>query len=98
AMDVAGTIRVALARSGVAIVAVPFTTGWPLGAVCVLAGLGVGTVWTNTDALVSGLARAGRLGTTMGVAGSFKELGDMLGPALIGALSQARKSTRLNSS
>jgi len=89
AMDVAVTIRVALALSGLAIVAVPFATGWLLGAVCVLAGLGVGTVWTNTDALVSGLARAGRLGTTMGVAGSFKELGDMLGPALIGALSQA---------
>ena len=89
AMDVAVTIRVGLALSGLAIVAVPFATGWPLGAVCVLAGLGVGTVWTNTDALVSGLARAGRLGTTMGVAGSFKELGDMLGPALIGALSQA---------
>lgn len=89
AMDVAVTIRVGLALSGLAIVAVPFATGWLLGAVCVLAGLGVGTVWTNTDALVSGLARAGRLGTTMGVAGSFKELGDMLGPALIGALSQA---------
>src|SRR5207244_7017612 len=89
AMDAAKTIRVGLALSGLAIVAVPFATGWVLGAVCTLAGLGVGTVWTNTDALVSGLARAGRLGTTMGVAGSFKELGDMLGPALIGALSQA---------
>jgi MFS transporter, ACDE family, multidrug resistance protein len=89
AMDAATTIRVGLALSGVAIVAVPFTTGSLLGTVCILAGLGVGTVWTNTDALVSSLARAGRLGTTMGVAGSFKELGDMLGPALIGALSQA---------
>lgn len=89
AMDAAKTIRVGLALSGLAIVAVPFATGWVLGAVCTLAGLGVGAVWTNTDALVSALARGGRLGTTMGVAGSFKELGDMLGPALIGALSQA---------
>jgi MFS transporter, ACDE family, multidrug resistance protein len=89
ATDAATTIKIGLALSGVAVVAVPFLTGSALDAVCVLAGLGVGTVWTNTDALVSSLARAGRLGATMGVAGSFKELGDMLGPALIGALSQA---------
>ena len=71
------------------VLALAMGTGWLLGVVCVVAGLGVGTVWTNTDALVSSLARSGRLGTTMGVAGSFKEIGDMLGPALIGALSQA---------
>ena len=85
----AGTIRGGLALSGMATLAIPFATGWALAAACVLAGLGVGTVWTNSDAVVSRLARAGRLGTTMGVAGSFKEIGDMLGPALIGALAQA---------
>ena len=84
-----GTIRRGLALSGMATLAIPFTTGWALAGACVLAGLSVGTVWTNSDAVVSRLARAGRLGTTMGVAGSFKEIGDMLGPALIGALSQA---------
>jgi MFS family permease len=84
-----GTIRQGLALSGIATLAIPFTTGWALAGACVLAGLSVGTVWTNSDAVVSRLARAGRLGTTMGVAGSFKEIGDMLGPALIGALSQA---------
>jgi MFS family permease len=85
----AGTIRWGLAVSGAAILAIPFATGWPLAGACVLGGLSVGTVWTNSDAVVSRLARAGRLGTTMGVAGSFKEMGDMLGPALIGVLSQA---------
>jgi MFS family permease len=84
-----GTIRGGLALSGVATLAIPFATGWALAAACVLAGLSVGTVWTNSDAVVSRLARAGRLGTTMGVAGSFKEIGDMIGPALIGALAQA---------
>jgi MFS family permease len=58
-------------------------------AVSIMAGIGVGTVWTNSDALISGLAAKGRLGATMGAAGSFKELGDMLGPVLIGLISQA---------
>lgn len=49
----------------------------------------MGTVWTNTDAIVSNLAEERRLGATLGAAGSFKELGDMLGPLLIGFLSQA---------
>jgi MFS family permease len=84
----AGTIRWGLAISGAATLTIPFATGWPLAGACVLGGLGVGTVWTNSDAAVSRLARDGRLGTTMGVAGSFKEIGDMLGPALIGAASQ----------
>jgi len=57
--------------------------------VAILAGIGVGTVWTNTDTLVSQRAQAGKLGATMGVAGTFKEIGDMLGPLLIGVVSQA---------
>jgi MFS family permease len=55
----------------------------------ILAGFGVGTVWTNTDVVVSQQAQAGKLGSTMGVAGTFKEIGDMLGPLLIGIISQA---------
>ena len=35
------------------------------------------------------LAQAGKLGATMGAAGSFKEFGDMIGPLLVGFLSQA---------
>jgi MFS family permease len=64
-------------------------TGWLLFVVALLAGIGVGTVWTNTDAVVSQQAAAGRLGATMGVAGTFKEIGDMLGPLLIGLISEA---------
>lgn len=38
---------------------------------------------------MSTLAEQGKLGATMGTAGSFKEFGDMIGPILIGLLSQA---------
>jgi sugar phosphate permease len=82
------TIRLGLALAGISIIFIPFVRDLPLAAVTILAGLGVGTVWTNTDALISSLARAGRLGATMGAAGSFKEFGDMIGPLLIGLLSQ----------
>jgi MFS family permease len=83
------TIRIGLLLSGLAVMAVPFERGPVLVATVLLAGLSVGTVWTNTDTLISTLARQGRLGSTMGAAGSFKELGDMVGPILIGVLSQA---------
>jgi MFS family permease len=83
------TVRLGLGLAGLSVMAIPFADGVPLGAVAVLAGIGVGTVWTNTDALVSTLAQRGHMGVTMGMAGSFKELGDMLGPLLIGLLSQA---------
>jgi DHA1 family tetracycline resistance protein-like MFS transporter len=83
------TIRIGLLLSGVCIVLAPFVNGFFLLMVSILAGIGVGTVWTNTDALISGLAKSGKLGATMGAAGSFKELGDMLGPLLIGVVSQA---------
>jgi MFS-type transporter involved in bile tolerance (Atg22 family) len=39
--------------------------------------------------MVSQLAKRGRTASALGIAGSFKELGDMLGPLLIGALTQA---------
>jgi MFS family permease len=83
------TIRVGLFIAGTCVILTPFVTGWLLFVVAILAGIGVGTVWTNTDALVSQQAQAGKLGATMGVAGTFKEIGDMLGPLLIGIVSQA---------
>ncbi len=85
----ARTIRAGLLLAGACVILIPFATGPALFAVAILAGLGVGTVWTNTDALISHAAQAGRLGATMGVAGTFKEVGDMLGPLLIGGVSQA---------
>jgi len=83
------TIRVGLFLAGACVILTPFVTGWLLFVIAILAGIGVGTVWTNTDALVSQQAQAGKLGATMGVAGTFKEVGDMLGPLLIGVVSQA---------
>ena len=82
-------ILVGLVLSAAALLLVPFTAGAALLGVVIAGGFGVGTVWTNTDALVSNLAQQGRLAATLGAAGSFKELGDMLGPLLIGILSQA---------
>jgi len=70
------------------IIAAPFADGLLLVLDAIVAGVGIGIVWTNTDALISNLAESGKLGATMGAAGSFKEFGDMVGPILIGALSQ----------
>ena len=57
-------------------------------ALVVLGGLGIGVVWTNCDAMVSQLAKSGQLSASLGTAGSHKEIGDMLGPLSIGAISQ----------
>jgi MFS family permease len=83
------TLRIGMLLSCLATAAIPFVTGALLVVVCIIAGIGIGTVWTNSDALVSRLASEKQMGATMGVAGSFKELGDMLGPLLMGAISQA---------
>jgi len=83
------TVQAGLIASGLGIVLVPFLSGALLVIVLILAGIGIGTVWTNSDTMMSLLASKGQLGSTMGVAGSFKEFGDMLGPLLIGVLSQA---------
>src|SRR5512141_2406880 len=86
--DVTTTIRVGLVLSAISIIAAPFVSGLLLVIDAVVAGIGVGIVWTNTDTLISKLADEGKLGATMGAAGSFKEFGDMVGPVLIGVLSQ----------
>src|SRR5512138_48120 len=87
--DVTTTIRIGLILSAISIIAAPFVKDLLLILDAILAGIGVGIVWTNTDTLVSKLAKEGRLGATMGAAGSFKELGDMVGPILLGVLSPA---------
>ena len=68
---------------------IPFVTGIFLIIVCIVAGIGIGVVWTNSDVMVSNLSDEKQMGATMGVAGSFKEFGDMIGPLLMGAISQA---------
>ena len=86
--NVATTIRIGLLLSALSIIAAPFVTDMLLVLDAIIAGIGVGIVWTNTDTLISTLAQKGKLGATMGAAGSFKEFGDMVGPILIGFLSQ----------
>jgi MFS family permease len=86
--NVSTTIRIGLFLSALSIIAAPFADGLLLVLDAIVAGVGIGIVWTNTDALISNLAESGKLGATMGAAGSFKEFGDMVGPILIGALSQ----------
>ncbi|MEO6069120.1 MAG: MFS transporter [Chitinophagaceae bacterium] len=83
------TLRTGMLVSCITTALIPFVIGIPLIIVCILAGISIGTVWTNSDALVSKLSTDQTMGATMGVAGSFKELGDMIGPLLMGALSQA---------
>lgn len=87
-VNIITTLKVGLILGAVSIILTPFVSGVALVIVSIIAGIGVGTVWTNTDTLMSNLAKEGKLGQTMGISGSFKEFGDMLGPLLIGALSQ----------
>lgn len=82
------TVLVGLLMASLSITAATFTSGLTLMVVIVLAGIGVGTVWTNSDTLISSMADQRTLGASMGAAQSFKELGDMIGPLLIGLLTQ----------
>ena len=77
-----------LLLAALAIIAVTFTARIPLIVVAIIAGIGIGTVWTNSDALVSTLVNRGQLGASIGAAQSFKEFGDMVGPLLVGAITQ----------
>ena len=79
------TVVVGLLLAALATNVVPFTSGVPLIITVVLAGIGIGTVWTNSDTLVSTLAANEQLGASMGAAQSYKEFGDMIGPRLIAA-------------
>ena len=82
------TVLAGLLLAAATILVVTFTSGALLIGVVVLAGVGVGTVWTNCDALVAALAEPAKLGASVGAAQSFKEFGDMVGPLLVGALTQ----------
>jgi MFS family permease len=87
-MPVRTTVLIGLLLAALAIITVTFTTGVPLIITVLLAGIGIGTVWTNSDTLVSTLAQQSQLGASIGAAQSFKEFGDMIGPLLIGLLTQ----------
>ena len=83
------TILAGLMASSLSLILLTFTQGLPLIALVVLGGLGIGVVWTNSDAMISNLSPNGQLSTSLGTAGSYKEIGDMLGPLSVGAISQA---------
>lgn len=87
-IDVRITVLLGLALAALAISIITFTSGIQLWAVSVLGGIGIGTVWTNSDVLVGQIADPRRLGASMGAAQSFKEFGDMVGPLLVGLLTQ----------
>ena len=80
------TVMAGLLLAALTVLSVTFTSGALLIVVVVLAGAGIGTVWTNSDALDAALADPAKLGASVGAAQSFKEFGDMVGPLLVGAL------------
>lgn len=86
--DIRLTVIVGLLLAATAITATTFVSGPLLIGVAVAAGIGVGTVWTNGDALISASVVPARLGASIGAAQSFKEFGDMVGPLAVGALTQ----------
>ncbi len=86
--EIRTTVIAGLLLAALGIIVATFTSGIALIAVVITAGIGIGTVWTNSDILVSVLAHQRNLGASIGAAQSFKELGDMVGPLLVGALTQ----------
>ena len=87
-IDMQTTVVIGLLIAALAIVAITFTSGAILIGISVVAGIGIGTVWTNSDALISMLAKQSQLGASIGAAQSFKEFGDMVGPLLVGLVTQ----------
>lgn len=81
-------VLLGLLVAALSIMAITFASGWILIVLVTAAGMGIGTVWTNSDALVSSSAPPSQLGASIGAAQSFKEFGDMAGPLLVGGLIQ----------
>lgn len=85
-----GVIFWGAALSGAAVAAIPFLSAGGLAVAAALAGAGVGMMWTAVDSVVAGISDARSVGLSLGAAGTFKELGDMTGPMLMGGISQLR--------
>ncbi len=86
--DIRATVIAGLLLAAVAVGATTFVSGVPLILVVIMAGAGVGVVWTNSDAMVGATVSPKQLGAGIGAAQSFKEFGDMVGPLAVGALTQ----------
>jgi fucose permease len=74
--------------AGLGIIVVTFFSSAPLLVVIVIVGIGLGTVWTSSDVLVSTLATKDQLAASIGAAQFFKEFGDMVGSLLVGLITQ----------
>jgi MFS family permease len=75
--------------SSLGIVFLPFLTGLLLVVDVGIAAAGIGIVWTVTSSGAAEVAGQGRMGLVMGNLGSYKEVGDMAGPVIVGSLAQA---------
>ena len=93
--EIRTTVIAGLLLAALGIIVATFTSGIALIAVVITAGIGIGTVWTNSDTLVSVLAHQRNLGASIGAAQSFKELGDMVAAARRGAYAVFRRARRL---
>jgi DHA1 family tetracycline resistance protein-like MFS transporter len=82
------TVIAGLLLAAASITATTFASGPILIGLVIAAGIGVGAVWTNGDALVSASAPPDKLGASIGAAQSFKEFGDMVGPLAVGVVTQ----------
>lgn len=76
------------AASFLAIIALPFLNGPPLVTDVGVAAAGIGVVWTVTSSGVAEVTAQERMGLVMGSLGSYKEVGDMAGPVIVGTLAQ----------
>ena len=82
------TIYAGLIVEAALLIVLPFTAGWFTVGLAVLDAAAIGIVWTLSTVAVAKAAGPGSIGLAMGNLGSFKEIGDMAGPLLIGLVSQ----------
>jgi len=78
-IDIAKTVFGGLLLAALAIIAVTFTARIPLIVVVIIAGIGIGTVWTNSDALVSTLVIEVNLARVLERPNRFRNLATWLG-------------------
>ena len=74
--------------SFLAIILLPFLAGPLLLVNAGIAAASIGVVWTVTSSGAAEVAGHGRMGLVMGNLGSYKEVGDMAGPVIVGSIAQ----------
>jgi MFS family permease len=80
-------IIVGLITSGLPLLAIPFTTNFPiLLLLAIIYGLGFAAVTASTPALTSELVTAERVGAAMGFLGMTMDVGQTIGPIISGVI------------